>query len=172
MIVSVIVAVSQNGVIGKLGKIPWHISADLQRFKKITMGHHVIMGRKTFESIDSPLKGRNLVVLSKRESYQQKGCMVYNTLKKALIHCMQQKENEAFIIGGENIFREAFSSNSIDRIYLTQLHKNYEGDTYLTGFDQSQFQLMHEEHHDEYSFLNYIKSVQQHEIDHELGNTR
>ncbi len=157
MIVSLIVATSENGVIGKLGKIPWQLSADLQRFQKLTMGHHIIMGRKTFESIGRPLEGRFSIILSKQVGYQQKGCMLHNTLNKALDHCIQKGESEAFIIGGENIFREAFLTNSIDRVYLTKLHQHYEGDTYLTGFDENQFHLIHKENYREYSFLDYAK---------------
>ena len=154
---SLIVAVSKNGVIGEKGKIPWHIPEDLKRFKKLTMGHHIIMGRKTFESIGKPLRGRHSIILSRKPDHHHEGCLVVNSLEEALEHCVRQKDDEAFVIGGEAVFQEALFSDLIDKIYLTQIKREYKGDTRFSGFDESRFQLKKEEHHKEYSFLDYIR---------------
>ncbi len=125
MMVSLIVAVSQNGVIGNKGKLPWHLPADLKRFKQLTTGHPIIMGRKTFESIGKPLPGRTNIVITHQKNFQACGAMVAHSLEEALRLC--EKENEVFVIGGAEIFEEALPL--ANRIYLTLIHQDFEGDT-------------------------------------------
>jgi len=123
MIVSIIAAVSENGVIGREGKLPWHIPAELARFKDLTDGHTLVMGRKTFESIGKPLSGRRTIVLS-RSSPAGSGYEVAHSLDEALD--LARADVEVFICGGEAVFREALPV--VQRIYLTRVHGSFEGD--------------------------------------------
>ena len=133
MILSLIVAASRNGVIGASGKLPWHLPADLRRFKQLTMGHPVVMGRRTFESIGKPLPGRANIVITRQKDYQACGAAVAHSLEEALRMC--ENEKEAFVIGGASIYREALPR--ADRIYLTRIDQDFEGDTYLPQIDQT-----------------------------------
>ena len=128
---SLIVAASRNGVIGAGGKLPWRLPADLQRFKQITMGHPILMGRKTFESIGKPLPGRTNIVITRQKSFQCSGTTVAHSLEEALRIC--EEETEVFVIGGAEIFRQALPL--ADRIYLTRIEKDFEGDTLLFDID-------------------------------------
>lgn len=122
--ISLIVAMSQNGVIGHQGKIPWHLPSDLKRFRKITLGHSVIMGRKTYESIGKPLKGRKNIVLSRDRNLHIEGCYIAHDFEEALEIA---GEGEVFIIGGESLY-EHFSPIA-DKLYVTVIHGMIEGDT-------------------------------------------
>lgn len=123
MIISIIAAMSDNRVIGKNGKLPWDIPADLARFRSLTMGHTVLMGRKTYESIGHPLDGRKNIVLS-RTMGRTEGVIVARTLQEGI--AAAEGDEELFVCGGEEIFREALLS--CQRIYLTVVHGHYEGD--------------------------------------------
>lgn len=133
--ISIIVAVAQNGVIGGNNSLLWHISEDLQRFKRITTGHPVIMGRKTFESMGRPLPKRENVIITRQEGYVQEGCRVANSIEEAI--AMFPAEEEVFIIGGGEIYRQAMPL--ADRFYLTTVHHDYEGDTTYPDWDKSQW---------------------------------
>ncbi len=124
MTLSCIVAVADNGVIGRGNSLPWHLSADLKRFKALTTGHTLIMGRKTFESIDKPLPNRTSIVLSRDAAYQRPGAVVVHSLEEALRRC--EGEQEVFAIGGEAVFREALPLAR--RLYLTRVHAAVAGD--------------------------------------------
>jgi dihydrofolate reductase len=123
--ISLIVAVARNGVIGKDGKLPWHLPEDLKRFKALTMGHHIIMGRRTWESIGRPLPGRTSVVVSRQRDYSAPGATLVHSFAEAVAACAG--DDEAFVIGGEEIYRTALPA--ADRIYLTQLDAEYAGAT-------------------------------------------
>jgi dihydrofolate reductase len=127
MILSIIAAMSENRVIGAGNKIPWTIPSDLKRFSEITMGHPVIFGRKTFESIGRPLPGRKNIILSGHRGLQVEGAVVAHGLAEALELC--GGEEEVFICGGGPLYQEAMSR--ADRIYLSVIHRNYEGDTFF-----------------------------------------
>jgi dihydrofolate reductase len=129
MIVSVIVAAAENGVIGKDNQLPWRLPADLKRFKEITIGHPVIMGRKTFESIGKVLPGRKNIIISRNADFKVEGAEVVTSLGDALKLCAG--EAEAFIIGGGMIFQKAFDLRVVDKIYFTLVHGNIEGDAYF-----------------------------------------
>ena len=129
--ISLIVAASQNGIIGANNQLPWRLPADLKRFKQLTMGHPILMGRKTFESIGKPLPGRTNIILSRRKELTCCGAMVVNTLEEALLYC--ENEKELFVIGGAEIFAQTLSFT--DRIYLTTIHKDFEGDARLFEID-------------------------------------
>ncbi len=129
MIKSIVVAMSINHVIGNQGNLPWHMPADMNHFKKLTMGHHVIMGRKTFESIPHRLPGRVMVVLSTQLNYQAKGAIVLPNLEDALRLAASANEEEVFIAGGATIYQEAILW--IDKIYLTVIEAKMGGDTFF-----------------------------------------
>ncbi len=128
---SLIVAASHNGVIGAGGKLPWHLSVDLQRFKQLTMGHPILMGRKTFESIAKPLPGRTNIVITRQKDFQACGATVAHSLEEALQMC--ENEAEVFVIGGAEIYRQALPL--ADRIYLTRIDQGFQGNTYLFPID-------------------------------------
>ncbi len=125
MTVTIIAAMAENRVIGKEGAMPWHLPDDLARFKAITMGHPVIMGRKTFESIRRPLPGRLTIVLTRQEGYAPEGVAVARTLAEAL--ALASPAGDVFICGGGEVYREALPL--ADRIHLTVIHRPFEGDT-------------------------------------------
>jgi dihydrofolate reductase len=108
--------------IGMEGKLPWHLPADLRHFKSLTMGHHIIMGRKTYESISRPLPGRTMVVVTRNPTYQAKECLIAHSLESAIEKARESGDDEVFIIGGSQIFAEALEM--ADRIYLTEVHAN------------------------------------------------
>ncbi len=122
---------AKNGVIGAHNKLPWHLSSDLKRFKALTMGHHIIMGRKTFESIGRLLPGRTSVVISRNPGFRFDGIQVANSLDKAL--ALADGDSEVFVIGGEQIFREALGL--ADRILMTEIHREFEGDTFFPAIE-------------------------------------
>ncbi len=143
MVISLIVAMSDNRVIGRDGDLPWRLSADLRRFKRLTMGHHIIMGRKTFESIGRLLPGRTSIVISRRQDYDAKGAKLARDLNDAIQ--LAGDDNEVFVIGGAEIYRLALPR--VDRIYMTAVHVAIEGDTYFPEFDARQWRLIEDERH-------------------------
>ena len=129
--ISLIAAASRNGVIGNKGKLPWRLPADLKRFKQLTMGHPILMGRKTFESIGKPLPGRTNIVVTRQKGFQCCGTTAAHSLEEALLICEEQPE--VFVIGGAEIFRQALPLAG--RIHLTRIHRDFEGDTRLFDID-------------------------------------
>ncbi len=156
MIVSLIAAVAQNRTIGQGGRLPWHISADLKRFKRLTTGHAVIMGRKTFESIGFPLPGRRNVVLTRNPAGSLPDTVEsVDSLAAAFDRCRQAGETEAFVIGGGEVYREALPL--ADRLYLTWVHRDVAGDTRFPVYDSQAWQETNREDHDGYSFVDYAR---------------
>lgn len=142
--ISVIVAVAQNGVIGGGNTLLWHISEDLRRFKSITMGHPVIMGRHTFESVGRPLPGRTNVVVSRREDYTPEGVTVVRSLEEAF--ALFPQEEEIFVTGGGQIYAQAMPL--ADKLYLTTVEKNYDGDTRFPDWNRDEWRQVSCERHD------------------------
>lgn len=135
---SLIVAMQRNGVIGRDGDLPWHLSADLKRFKQLTMGHHIIMGRKTFESIGRLLPGRTSVVVTRQPDFQAAGAIVTHDVNDAI--AAASDDEEAFIIGGAEIYHQALPL--VDRIYLTEVEADVAGDARFPEFDRSQWTVV------------------------------
>jgi dihydrofolate reductase len=125
---SLIVAMTKNRVIGKNNALPWHLPADLKHFKSLTMGHHIVMGRKTYESIGKPLPGRTSVVVTRNVNYSMPGVIVVSSLEAAIAACGD--DAEIFVIGGAELYRQAI--NLADRIYLTEIDADISGDAYFT----------------------------------------
>ncbi|MBR5864547.1 MAG: dihydrofolate reductase [Alistipes sp.] len=138
--VSIIVAVAQNGTIGDKNALLWHISEDLRFFKRTTSGHPVIMGRKTYESLGRPLPNRTNVVISRTAEHIE-GCTIARSLEEAI--AMFPADEEVFIIGGAQIY--ALALDVADRFYLTRVEHDYEGDTKFPEWDESQWQLVEQE---------------------------
>ena len=144
MIISLIVAMDEKRGIGVEGRLPWYLPADLKRFKKLTMGHHLIMGRKTYESIGSPLPGRTMIIVTHNPNYQPDGCLVARSLETAIEFARMGLEDEVFIIGGADLFEQAIEIS--DRIYLTQVHATLPADVYFPEYsvdDWNELETIH-----------------------------
>ena len=139
MKISLIAAMARNRVIGSRGDIPWRIPGEQKIFKRITIGHAVIMGRKTFESLDKPLPDRTNIIVTRQKDYQAEGCLVAHDLTSAL-NCCPEDEDEAFICGGGQLYHEALPL--ADRIYLTVILRDIPGDTYFPEFSMTEFQVI------------------------------
>lgn len=138
---SLIVAMGENRVIGVENRLPWHIPEDLKRFKKITLGHPIVMGRKTYESIGKPLPGRTNLVVSRNKEFRAEGVATFSSLEEALSWAERAPgSEEVFVIGGAEIFRLCLEK--ADRIYLTVVKWPFDGDTYLPAFDESAFDVI------------------------------
>jgi dihydrofolate reductase len=148
MRISIIVAVAENGVIGRGGTLPWRLSADLARFKRLTMGHTVIMGRRTWESIGRSLRGRRMIVVSRQPGYliEDRDVAIAGSLEQALRIAQEAGDDEAFVIGGAELFREALSRAA--RIYRTLVRAAVAGDTYFPEVDWNDWQLLESIEHD------------------------
>ena len=166
MKVSLIVAVSENGVIGKDNDLIWHLPNDMMFFKETTMGHHVIMGRKNFESIPhkySPLPNRTNVIITRQADYTDEGCVVVNSIEAALEIAKQNGDTEPFIIGGGQIYKLALEANLVDKIYLTKVHHSFDGDTFFPELNTDWKEMERidhkadEKHAHDYSFLTFEK---------------
>ncbi len=155
MILSAIVAISENNVIGNKQGLIWHLPNDLKHFKNKTKGHCVIMGRKTFESIGKPLPNRINIIITRQKSYVQNGCKVVNSLEEAILYANQLNEEEAFIIGGAEIYKQAFSF--LEKLYLTIVLEKFEGDTSFPEYDKSKWKLISED---------YVKKDEKNPYDH------
>ena len=145
MIISIIVAMDETRGIGVEGRLPWHLPADLKRFKSLTMGHHLIMGRKTFASIGRPLPGRTTIIVTRDQSFQPEGCLVAHSLETALEFARLDLEDDVFVIGGAEIFVQAIEL--ADRIYLTQVHSSLPADVYFPEFAAADWQETDSEYH-------------------------
>jgi len=158
--INIIVAVSENGVIGKDNDLPWRLPTDLKYFKEVTDGSIVFMGRKNYESIPEkyrPLPNRTNVVLTRNEEYEAEGCEVRHDIDKALDEFIWGNE-DIFIIGGSEIYKECFKYSN--KLYLTRVHTEVEGDTYLEGFNEDEWELIssdgpHEENNMSFTFEVY-----------------
>ncbi|MFD2822131.1 dihydrofolate reductase [Lacinutrix iliipiscaria] len=160
-IVTIIVAAGENDAIGKDNQLIWHLRDDLKRFKALTSGHHIIMGRKTFESFPKPLPNRTHVVISRQENYQvPDGVILVNSLEKAIL--VAKNDTQPFIIGGGEIYKQAM--HLANKIELTRVHESFEADTYFPKIDTSiwketsnTFHKKDENHNYEFSFLTYLR---------------
>ena len=141
---SALVAMAKNRVIGRDNTLPWRLSADLQRFKRLTMGHTLVMGRKTYESLGRPLPGRRMVVITRQPDFRPEGVQVVHSLEEALA-AAPADEQELFIGGGAEIYRQAMPLT--DRLYLTVIERDVEGDAHFPELDLSGWTLVEEEAH-------------------------
>jgi len=155
MTISMIVAFGKNWQIGLDNKLLWHISEDLKNFKSLTSGHHIIMGRKTFESIGKPLPNRTSIVLSK-SNFIYDGIEIFSEIEDALKFCEKNGENEVFIIGGAQIYEIAL--NFVDKLYLTEVDYDKEADAFLKAIDFKKWNLESQIKHTEIKENSIIKT--------------
>jgi dihydrofolate reductase len=141
---SMIVAAAENNAIGKDNQLLWHLPDDLKHFKKTTKGHHVIAGRKTFESQGRPLPHRTNIIITRNPDYQAEGCIIVHSLEEALKQV--KNDEEPFIIGGENIYRMAMPQ--ADRIYLTRVHVSLEADTFFPEISPQEWKEVSKTYHE------------------------
>ena len=137
--VSLIVAMSSNRVIGRDGDLPWHLPADLRHFKKTTMGHHLIIGRATWDEVGKPLPGRTMVVVTRNRDFSADGVLIAHSVEEAL--ALARDDDEPFIGGGAEIYRQALAVDLVDRLYITRVHAHVEGDTFFPPVDLDQWLL-------------------------------
>ena len=157
---TIIAAASTNNVIGFDNKLIWNIPKDLKRFKELTQGHSVIMGRKTFESLPSPLPNRRNIVVTRNKYYSPEGIEVFSSIEDAIYVC--KDDLQPFIIGGGEIYSQTI--NLVDKIELTRVYKDYQGDAFFPDIPLDKFELASElvnylddDSNTKYSFLTYIK---------------
>lgn len=155
-----IAAASENNALGKNNELVWHLPNDFKRFKTLTSGHHIIMGRKTFESFPKPLPNRTHIVISRQESYKPEGCIVVNSLEEAIEIC--PKDEETYIIGGGEIYNLGISFS--DKIELTRVHHNFEADAFFPEIDTnnwelelSEFNPKDDKHLFDYTYQTYVR---------------
>jgi len=141
--ISLIVAASANNVIGVQGELPWRLSDDLRRFKEISMGKPIIMGRKTWDSIGRPLPGRQNIVITRQEDFAAEGCDVAGSIEEALSKARDVAE--VLVIGGSEVY--ALFLPSAGRLYLTRVHAEVEGDAFFPAISDAEWRLVDEEHH-------------------------
>jgi dihydrofolate reductase len=159
MQISLIAAMAENGVIGRDGRLPWHLAADLKRFKRLTMGHTVVMGRKTWESIGRPLVGRRMVVITRQRDYRVEGVEVVHGFEAAVALAQTVGDEEMFVIGGAEIYQLALPQ--ADRLYMTLVLAEVEGDTKFPQIDwdawaRTQTESVAEDADNEFPHLFYV----------------
>lgn len=140
---SIIVAVANNNVIGQNNTLPWHLPEDLKRFKSLTMGHHIIMGRKTYESLGRLLPGRTTVIVTRNQQYKVEGAIVVHSLDAAVSAC--NGDDEVFLIGGAELFEIGFAQ--ANKLYVTEIHADFNGDAFLPTFDLASWSETSREQH-------------------------
>ena len=158
---TIIAAVAENNALGKDNDLIWRLPADLKRFKRITLGHHIIMGRKTFESLGKPLPNRTTIIISRNKDYHIEGCITVNSLEEAIEAAKSDKN--PFILGGGEIYKQAMAHADI--MDLTRVHHAFEeADTFFPSIDFKQWEEIHREdfkadenHKYDYSFVTYKK---------------
>ncbi len=143
MIISLIVAMDEKGGIGRQNRLPWHLPSDLKRFKRLTMGHHLVMGRKTYETIGKPLDGRVMIVITHQKGYSAPGCQVAHSLGEAMKIAEDHQEKEVIIIGGGEIFRQAIGL--ANKIYLTTVHARVGADIIFPKIDLNNWERIESE---------------------------
>ncbi len=159
---TMIAAAAENNALGKDGDLVWHLPDDFKRFKKLTTGHHIIMGRKTFESFPKPLPNRTHIVITRNRDYIKEGCIVVHNLEDALK--IAEEDTQPFIIGGGEIYKLAL--NASEKIELTRVHDTFEADAFFPEIDLSKWELINEEFHEKderhsvsFTYLTYVKKT-------------
>ncbi len=156
--ISIIAAVSENKVIGKDNKLLWKIPEDMQRFKKLTLGHPVIMGRNTFNSIGKPLTGRTNIIVTRNLNYKPSNCITANSIEEAIKKAQKKDQQEIFIIGGSQIYEQGIKY--ADKLYLTIVKGDFKGDAFFPDYSEFKKVISKEEKKSaglEYTFLELIK---------------
>lgn len=160
--ITLIAAIAQNNALGKNNDLIWHLPADLKHFRQLTTGHHIIMGRKTYESIGKPLPNRTTIIVTRNKEYFQEGCLTASSLEEAIEICKNEKT--VCIVGGEQIYRQALENNLVDSLEITLVHHEFDADAFFPKIDitiweeisREDFKADEKNKYD-YSFLKYQK---------------
>lgn len=160
--ITLIAAIAQNNALGKNNDLIWHLPADLKHFRQLTTGHHIIMGRKTYESIGKPLPNRTTIIVTRNKEYFQEGCLIASSLEEAIEICKNEKT--VCIVGGEQIYRQALENNLVDSLEITLVHHEFDADAFFPKIDitiweeisREDFKADEKNKYD-YSFLKYLK---------------
>lgn len=162
--ITIIAAIGQNNELGKNNDLIWHLPADLKRFKKVTSGHHIIMGRNTFESIGKPLPNRTTVIITRNDNYFKEGCLIANSIEQALE--LAKGDDEIYIIGGAQIYQQAIASDLVDKLDITIVHESFDADVFFPEIDKTKWKetsredfKADEKNKFDYSFVSYEKSL-------------
>ncbi len=157
---TIIAAVGENNALGKDNDLVWHLPDDFKRFKELTTGHYIIMGRKTFESFPKPLPNRTHVVITRQKDYKPEGCIVVNSIEKALE--LAKGDEQPFIIGGGEIYKLGLPFS--DKIELTRVHESFDADTFFPEINEHEWELSKSVHHPkdekhkhDFTYLTYFK---------------
>ena len=158
--ITIIAAAAENNALGKDNDLVWHLPDDFKRFKRLTTGHYIIMGRKTFETFPKPLPNRTHIVITRQENYNREGCIVVNTLEKALE--IAKNDDQPFIIGGGEIYKLGLPH--ANKIELTRIHDSFEADTFFPEIDENEWKLIDsiyhtkdEKHDFDFTYLTYVR---------------
>ncbi|MEN8776797.1 MAG: dihydrofolate reductase [Polaribacter sp.] len=160
--ITIIAAIAKNNALGKNNDLIWHLPADLKRFKKVTTGHHILMGRNTFESIGRPLPNRTTIIITKNENYVQEGCLIANSVEQAIK--MAHEDDQIFIIGGAQVYEYAMKHDFADALDITLVHHEFDADVFFPEIDSSIWKrveredfIADEKNKFDYSFIRYKK---------------
>ncbi len=155
-----IAAVAENNALGKDNELVWHLPNDFKRFKTLTSGHHIIMGRKTFESFPKPLPNRTHIIITRQKNYQAEGCIIVDSIEKALTIC--PKDEDSFIIGGGEIYTLGLAYT--DKIEITRVHSSFEADVYFPEINKKDWELeknvfnkKDEKHKYDYTYETFVR---------------
>ncbi len=161
--ITIIAAIAKNNALGKDNDLIWHLPADLKRFKKVTSGNYILMGRNTFESIGKPLPNRTSVIITRNKNYFKDGCLIANSIEEAI---ELSDNNDAFIIGGAQIYKEALENNLVDKLDITIVHQDFEADVFFPKIDLDIWQETSREDFKadkknkfDYSFVSFSKKI-------------
>ena len=160
--ITIIAAIANNNALGKDNDLIWHLPADLKRFKKVTSGHHILMGRNTFESIGKPLPNRTTVIITRNSDYKAEGCIVVDSIEKAID--VAKEDEQIFIIGGAQIYKQTIASNLVDQLDITKVHHAFDADVFFPEIDTAIWKevsregfVADEKNKYDYSFIRYKK---------------
>ncbi|WP_159947109.1 dihydrofolate reductase [Polaribacter septentrionalilitoris] len=160
--ITIIAAIAKNNALGKNNDLIWHLPADLKRFKKITSGHFILMGRNTFESIGKPLPNRTTIIITRNKEYYKDGCLIAHSLEEAIE--LASSEEQLFIIGGAQIYKETLAKGLADQLDITLVHQEFEADAFFPEIDKEIWKevaredfVADEKNDFDYSFVSYKK---------------
>jgi len=131
--ITIIAAIAENNALGKDNDLIWHLPADLKRFKKVTTGHHILMGRNTFESIGKPLPNRTTIIITRNKNYFKDGCLIAHSIEEAI--ALVENEDDIFIIGGAQVYKEVIKKNLADQLDITLVHQKFDADVFFPEID-------------------------------------
>jgi len=162
--IKLIAAIAKENALGKDNDLIWHLPEDLKRFKKITSGHHILMGRNTFESIGKPLPNRTTIIITRNKNYFKEGCLVAHSIEEAIE--LANTDDDIFIIGGAQIYKEAIKKDLVDELDITLVHHKFEADAFFPTIDVSIWKetaredfKANEKNKYNYSFVTYSKKT-------------